>query len=166
MIFHLQISRRASWQRQTQSRFSSVAAAGLPDARGCRLQTPFPLGIPGWSHMVTAPMIHVAFPSPRPRKHRQHQAGILPILFLDFFCVFFFYFWTMLVTCPCWEAPWCVNQKYTNPTWPSARAPQSLSCHRADSVDPPPAFGPLAKPSPITTNTVALKGLAWFRRLS
>lgn len=79
-----------------------MAAAGLPDARGCRLQTPFPLGIPGWSHMVTArhgtaPMIHVAFPSPRPRKHRQHQAGILPILFLDFFCVFFF------TSGPCWS---------------------------------------------------------------
>jgi hypothetical protein len=98
----------------------------------------------------------------RARDATPHGCGITPLLFpentdnselrfyqfyfLDFLS--FFFSWTMLVTCLCWEAPWCVNQKYKKPTWPPARAPQSLSCHRADSVDPPPVFGLLAKTSP------------------
>lgn len=164
-----------------------MAAAGLPDARGshpalsCHLQTPFPLGVPEaemapnagvqWTSWVpqgcSIKMAH-SHSSPRdPENIGNTKAGILPILFLHFSCLFFSFFsWTMLVTCPCWEAPWCVNQKYTEPTWPPARAPQSLSCHRADSVDPLTAFGLLAKPSPITMDTAALKGPAWFGRLS
>lgn len=145
-----------------------MAAAGLPDARGshsalgCHLQPPFPLGVPGWCqgcHQTPQvqrtgwlPLgygIRMAYPNSCPQgPENTDNSEILPILFLDFFCLFFFFSWTMLVTCLCWEAPWCVNQKYTKPTWPPARAPQSLSCHRADSVDPPPASGLLAKTSP------------------
>lgn len=139
-----------------------MAAAGLPDARGCHpgplppantLASGNPRLMPG-SEMPpntlgcrgqggpTWPW-HQNGTRPTPvSKAQKIQATLcwdftnfISRLFMSFFC---FFFWTMLVTCPCWEAPWCVNQKYINPTWPPARAPQSLSCHRADSVDPPP----------------------------
>lgn len=88
-----------------------MAAAGLPDARGshsalgCHLQTPFPLGVPGWCQgqrchqtlwVQRRGWTHMAVASPLscsqgPENRDNSELRFYQFYFLDFFCLFFFF---------------------------------------------------------------------------
>lgn len=71
----------------------------------------------------------------------------------------------MLVTCLCWEAPWCVNQ---NTQSQPDHQPEPLKAIHVTGqtvwIHQPLALWP--KVHPITMDTAALKGPAWLGRLS